>query len=120
MANLYDPPPIRDLPLTRGRDLVVDFQQQIPVDDVLTYTPYGDGVTVSLIIDTDHDPVVAEAVIDGYHAIVRIESTVADIIPKGKLWRCRISTPASGEQTDDIVPVNGRTVRYDGRPPLTG
>lgn len=112
MTNLFDPPQVYDLPLSKGKDLVVDFQQRQNGQ----LTPYGQGVTVSLVIDMDPAPIVANAVIDTYHAIVTIQSEVADTVPKGKLWRCRVSVPASGLETNDLVPVNGRTIRYDGKP----
>ena len=108
MANLFPPPAAYALPLTLGQDVVVDFQQRVGG----VYTPYADGVVVALVIDTT--PVTeAEAEITGYHAVCHIESTAADPIKKGVLWRCRVSIP-DGERTLDLVPVNGMTVRYDG------
>lgn len=108
MATLFEIPPIFDLPLSKGKDLVVDFTQK--VDGVLT--AYAPGVTVTLVIDTD-TPVTATAVITTHHAVCRIESAVADTIPKGKLWRVVVSYP--DDPTTEDVPMNGRTIRADGR-----
>lgn len=112
MANLFDPPPTYDLPLVKGQDLIVDFKNRVPDTNPAEYEDYADGVTVTLIIDTD--PVTqAEAVIDGIHAVCRIESTTCDTIKRGLLWRCRITIP--GTPTTDLVGVNGVTVRADGK-----
>jgi hypothetical protein len=112
MANLFDPPPIYNLPLVKGQDLVVDFKNKVPGSNPATYVDYDAGVTVSLVIDTD--PVTtAAAVITGYHAVCRVESADSDAIAKGKFWRCIISLP--GSPTTERVPVNGVTIRADGK-----
>ena len=108
MATLFEIPAVFDLPLSKGKDLVVDFIQKI--DGVLT--DYAAGMTVTLVIETD-TPITATAVIDTYHAVCRIESTVADTIPKGKYWRVVVSYPTT--PTTEDVPMNGKTIRADGR-----
>lgn len=113
MTLLFNPPLIRDLPLTLGRDLIVDFVRVDPVDD--TPMDYDAGATGRLVIDTD--PVTtADAVITAEHAVCRIESAVTDLIGK-VLWRFVVSAPYSEDATTDTVPVNGKTIRYDGKPP---
>lgn len=114
MANLFEPPPIYDLPLVKGQDLVIDFKNKTPGSNPAVYVDYDVGVTVTLVIDSD--PVTtAPATINGYHAVCRVESTASDGIAKGLLWRCVLSLP--GSPTTERVPANGRTIRSDGRPP---
>jgi hypothetical protein len=117
-TNLFAPPAVYTLPLTKGRDLVIDFKQKMPDGEgVLVYTEYGEGVEVLLIIDTAPEPIVAEAVIDGYHAVVKVESDITDDIPGGTYWRCLVSIPDNGSEatTTDLVPCNGRVSRFDGK-----
>ena len=112
MANLFDPPPVYDLPLVKGQDLVIDFKNKTPGSSPAVYIDYDPGVTVSLVIDTD--PVTtAAAVITDHHAVCRVESTVSDAIAKNLLWRCVVSIP--GSPTTERVPANGRTQRFDGK-----
>jgi hypothetical protein len=106
MTNLFDPPRIFSLPLSLGKDLVVDFQRQVsgvPAD-------YDSGTVVTLIIDTVV-PIVGLATITGHHAVVSIPSEVTDAIKAGLLWRCLVTLP----DATDLVPANGTTARYDGR-----
>jgi hypothetical protein len=112
MANLFDPPPIYNLPLVKGQDLVVDFKNKTPGSDPAVYVDYDAGVTVSLVIDTD-PLTTAVATITGFHAVARVESAISDVIAKGKLWRCIVSLP--GSPTTERVPVNGVTTRSDGK-----
>lgn len=112
MPNLFNPPPIYDLPLVKGQDLVIDFKNKVPGSNPAEYVDYADGVTVKLVIDADTDTT-AQAEIDGFHAVCRIESDVSDQLTKGLLWRCVISLP--GTPTTERVPVNGRTIRSDGK-----
>jgi hypothetical protein len=113
MANLFDPPPIYDLPLVKGQDVVVDFKNKVPGSDPAEYVDYDDGVTVTMVIDTD-PPTTAVATISGYHAVCRIESTDSDTIVKGLEWRCVVSIP--GTPSTERVPVEGRTIRTNLRP----
>lgn len=114
MANLFDPPSIFNLPLSLGKDLVVDFQRQVTsgFPPVAVDTAYEAGTTVSLIIDTT-PPTVAVATINGFHAVVRIPSEVTDHIKSKLLWRCRVSLL----DATDLVPCNGQTIRFDGKAP---
>lgn len=93
MSYLFDPPPKYDLPLSQGQDLSVDFRNN-PSGDGTTFVDYEPGVTAQLVIKTD-PPIVADADIDGYHAYVKIESTVTDDIPGGQdapKWRYTVTT----------------------------
>lgn len=113
-SNLFDPPPIYNLPLVKGQDLIVDFKRKVPDSNPTEYLDYDVGTTVSLIIDTE-TPTVAAAVITGHNAVCRIESTTSDAIPQGLLWRCVVSL--AGTPTTERVPTNGVIKRYDGKPP---
>lgn len=108
--NLFDPPPKYVLPLAKGQDLSVDFRNN-PSGDTTMFVDYDDGVTVTLTIDTD-PPTVAPAMIDGYHAYVKIESTVTDSIITGIGWRLIVSTPT--DPSTETVAANGKTKRFDG------
>lgn len=110
MANIIEAPPTYELPLSKGGDLVINFQQVDP-DDAEAFLEYGDGVSVTLTIDTA-PPTVASAEVDGYDAVVRVESEVADLIKKGTNWRVVVSTP--GSPSTEIVAANGTVVRFDG------
>lgn len=112
MANLFEPPPIYDLPLVKGQDLVVDFKNRVPDSNPAEYDEYADGVSVELIIDTE-PPTVATGTIDGIHAVCRLESTVCDGIKKGIPWRCRVTLPDTPPL--DLVAINGVTIRSDGK-----
>jgi hypothetical protein len=110
--NLFDPPPKYTLPLVKGQDLVVDFKNKVPGSNPAEYVDYDDGVTVTLVIETD--PVTtADAEIDGFHAVARVESADSDAIPNPVLWRCVVSLP--GTPTTERVGANGKTKRFDGK-----
>lgn len=109
---LFDPPPVYSLPISRGGDLIVDFKNKVPDSSPATYEDYPVGVTVVLVIDTDA-PVTATAAISTHHAVVRIESEVADTIPKSKLWRCIYRV--AGSPVTDVIVANGQTERHDGK-----
>ena len=113
-------PPRQVLTLSKGADLVIDFQQKI--NDI--YTSYAPGVTVTMEVDR---PIVtgqgvggpprftlltAVATISTYHAVCRMESTVADTIPAGSLWRCVVAYPTL--PTTETVAMNGPIARSDG------
>lgn len=107
---LFAPPPIYDLPLSKGGDLSVDFRNN-PNSDGTTFVDYEAGVTVTLTIDTD--PVIeADASIDGYHAYVKVESAVVDLVKARVAWRAVVSTPTS--PPTETVAANGKTQRFDG------
>lgn len=112
MTTLFKPPPVYGLPLSKGGDLIVDFRNKVPGSDPPAYADYPDGVQIKLVIDTD-TPIQATAVMSTSHAVVRVESEVADTIPGGKLWRCIYQQ--AGSPTTDKVAANGRTERYDGK-----
>lgn len=100
---LFPTPPIFNLPLSKGGDLEVDFMNK--VDGV--YTDYADGVSITLVIDTD-SPLTADAVMTGHHAVCTVQSEDADDVKSGTRWRCVLTTDS------DIVVANGRVVRADG------
>jgi len=121
MSTLFPPPPVFDLPLSKGGDLFVRFVYKTVVVDgdgepVLVdgqyqfeEADYPGGATVALTIDTD-DPVRAVADISGSDAVVQVDYTELDAVKPGKLWRLVI-TYADGR---DEVLVNGKIIRKDG------
>lgn len=110
MTNLFDPPPIYNLPLSYGNDVRLDFQNVLPGSSPASYQNYAAGTTAQLVIGKPGAILAtANAVISTYHAVVRLESSVADGIKAGSLWRFIVSN--SG---DDVVACNGKTVRFDG------
>lgn len=122
MPELFTPPQVFELPLSKGGDLYLDFiYKPLVVDEngepildngqkQYAVADYPDGATVKLVIDAD-DPIVVEADISDEHAIVWEQSEVADLIPKNRLWRAVI-TYSNGL---DVVLCNGVTVRKDGK-----
>lgn len=114
MTNLFEPPDIYNLPLVKGQDLVIDFKNKTPGSDPSEYVDYAGGVTVTLVIDST-PATTAAAVITGHHAVCRVESAVSDALAKSLLWRCVVSLP--GSPTTERVPVNGVTIRSDGKAP---
>lgn len=115
MAYVVPPTPIEDLPVTEGKDIIVDFQRTDPTSG--DPVDYDVGAVVSLIIETD-PPIVATATPDGFHAICRIpaEETPPATVKQGTQWRCEVAVPDGGD-TIGLVPMNGRVVRFDGKPP---
>lgn len=109
---LFTPPPVYALPLSLGGDLIVDFKNKTPDSDPVAYEDYPDGVSVVLKIDTDV-PISATATISTHHAVVRVESEVADTIANGKLWRCIYRV--AGSPVTDVIVANGKTERHDGK-----
>jgi hypothetical protein len=113
MPNLFNPPASYTLPLSKGQDLVVDFQNQDTSGNPLAY---ADGTTVTLVIDATTQ-VTAVATISTYHAVCYLPYTSTDLISPSALWRAiaeipgGLGTPASIE----VVLVNGTVVRSDGR-----
>jgi hypothetical protein len=108
MTNLFEPPPKYTLPLAKGGDLVVDFLNDPDNDE--NYVDYDAGVTVTLVIDTD-TPIEAEAEITDHHAVVKIESAVADEIPSNTVWRLIHSSPTT--PSTETVAAYGKTKRFD-------
>lgn len=108
--NLFNPPGVFALPLSTGGDLVVDFQNN-PSGDQTTFVDWDAGVTVTLAIDSA-TPISQAATISTYHAVVKIESTVTDLIPKNTYWRLIVSNPTS--PTTEIIACNGKVARFDG------
>ncbi|MFC9436915.1 hypothetical protein [Nocardia sp. NPDC057030] len=114
---LFDPPQIHSLPVSWHGDCVVDFQQYDPDDaaqipPVWTPLEYEDGVTAFLDVKTD-PPQRFTATITGYHAVVRIESEVADTLRDGWCWVFIKRYP--GTPTTEVPIVNGVIARYDGK-----
>jgi hypothetical protein len=109
---LFDPPPVYGLPISKGGDILVDFKNKVRGSNPATYEDYPDGVSVVLVIDTD-TAITATATISTHHAVVRIESEVADLIPAGKLWRCIYRV--AGSPVTDVIVANGKTERHDGK-----
>jgi hypothetical protein len=109
MTNLFDPPPRYTLPLAKGGDLSVDFRNN-PTGDGVTFSDYEPGVTAAMIIETD-PPLVAEADITDEHAIIKVESEVADLIPAKTPWRFIVT--ADTVPPTDTVAAYGTVRRYD-------
>jgi len=109
MANLFPPPPTAVLPLSLGKDVVVTFRNKVPGSSPATYVDFPEGVSVALVIGKGTGAARGVATISGSTATCRIESTVADTVKSGALWRVIVSLGA----TDD-VPLNGKVVRSDG------
>jgi len=109
MTDVFNRPPRRVLPLSKGGDLVVDFLQSIGG----VYVNYDIGVNVNLVIEsTPHSAgVIAPAVTVDYHAVCKVESGIVDDIPAGTIWRCVVSYPTI--PTTEIVAMNGITDRAD-------
>jgi hypothetical protein len=109
-SNLYDPPQTFNLPLSRGGGVAVDFTCE-PSGTLTPYaTLFGSDVTVTLVIDAS-PPISEPAVINGAHAVVKIEPAVTDGLEGFLLWRLII---ASTIADPPVVSVNGITVRADG------
>jgi len=123
IPNFLKPPPVFNLPLTKGQDLYVKIvyrtllvdEEGAPVlddDDKKQYvvTDYPEGATVSIIIDTT-EPTEFAAEIDGSVATILGDYLITDAIKPKLLWRAKM-VPA-----DDIDKVlcNGLTTREDGQ-----
>ena len=81
----------------------------MPDSSPVEYADFPAGVSVRLVIGKGDSQVTGVGVITGSSATCRIESTVADAIRTGALWRVIVSVG-----TDDQVPLNGTVVRSDG------
>jgi hypothetical protein len=122
VTTLFDPPPVYDLPLSKGGDLRVDFIYQplvvdedgapVLLDGELQYetTDYPVGASLRLVIDST-PPIEADAVITGSVASVRVDKAETDPVPGRVFWRAVLTF---GDGTD-VVARNGRTVRKDGK-----
>lgn len=126
MTTLFDPPPIYDLPISKGSDLFFGFiYKPLVVDEdgdpVLdgggnkqyVAADYPDGSSVKLVIETDDPaaPISVTATIDGSMATVLEDYLIADTVKNGKLWRAVI-TYSNGL---DQVLANGVVARWDGK-----
>jgi hypothetical protein len=109
MTNLFNPPPTANLPLSLGKDVVVAFRNKVPGAPPGTYTDFPEEVSVKLVIGKGSTEIEAAAIISGSSATCQIESTLADKVKAGTLWRVVVTTPSS-----DTVPLNGKVVRADG------
>ena len=107
MADLFKLSPNYTLPLRKGRDIKLDIKRRIEGE----YAAWPPGAQVRLVIEAD-PAVVAVAVIDDYHAVVRVESEVSDELAAGLTYRIEVELP-DGEFDYDDVPIQGRTVRRD-------
>jgi hypothetical protein len=125
MTNLFDPPKVYELPLSKGADLFVVFiykplltdENGDPILDEngqrqYVETDYPAGSNVRLRIehpDEDGSDLKFNATIEGSRATVHEDFAVADLIPKGVLWAVNVNF-----DDHDVVMCNGKTVRYDG------
>lgn len=111
MTNLFDPPRTFTLPLSKGGDLLVGFRYMPKVNGEYAESNYPTGSSVELVIETDDDPIVAQAEIEGSLATVWVDKAVADTVKKGKLWRAVVSYSSGLDQ----VMANGTVTRNDGK-----
>ena len=105
MPNLFDPPSIFALPLSKGRDLVFSIHNKS-----------GDDwpSTTSMSVQIDASPVIdVAATRDGAYFRFKVESETIDPIPARTPWRLRLTDTSTTPAYND-VPVNGETVRSDG------
>ena len=114
---LFDPPTVHSLPVSWHGDTVVSFDNYDPVGAALippvwTLLDYEPGV--SAYVDLKTDPVQRfTAVISGPHAVVRIESEIADALKNSTLWVFLLSYPGSPSTETPVV--NGVVERHDGK-----
>lgn len=109
-SNLFQPPANYELPLSKGGDLNVAFLNN-PSGDGVTFTNWGAGVSVTLVIDTVPSMSVS-ATITGDSAAVWLASASCDLVHEGALWRLLVDIP--GTPTVQIVAANGKVARFDG------
>lgn len=110
MADLFSPPLTANLPLSLGKDVVLTFRNKVPDSSPATYVDYPNDVSVKLVIGKGTSEITSTATISGSDATCRIESTVADKVKSGALWRVVVTS----DGTTDEVPLNGKVVRHDG------
>ena len=112
--NLYRPPSTYTLPVSWHADVLVDFQNCDPDAEVPADSPvaYGAGVSCYLDVKTA-TPQRFTAEIDDYHAVVKIESSVADLFADRTEWVFLVAYPTS--PSTEVPVVNGTIRRYDGK-----
>jgi hypothetical protein len=115
-SYLFDPPPVKTLPISLDQDIIVTFQNIVQGSNPVTLQDWPTGYTVELRIGKLNATVAsAMAEITGPNAVCRIKSAVANTISPGLPWRCIVSIPdPDGVDTDAVVPINGPTERDDG------
>lgn len=114
---LFDPPEVHSLPVSWHADCTVDFvnhdaEDAAQIPPVWTPIDYEDGVTAFLDVKTT-PPQRFTAVIEDSHAVVRIESEIADTLKGTEVWVFLLSYP--GTPTTEVAVVNGVVARYDGK-----
>lgn len=101
----------------RGHDFILPlrYKTRVPASDPPVYVEadWPDGVVIVIVVDTDPVTESAPATISGSLAVLRIESSVGDGIPKKKTARVECRLPDSPNVLNR-VPINGLTARYDG------
>lgn len=107
LVNLFAPPSKFALPLSKGADLLVEFHYEDP-DNAGTFLDWPVGVEVWLYIDSA-TPVVSQATIIDHRAVVKVESTVVDLVERRVPWRLVVK-----DGTLDSVACNGLVTRSDG------
>lgn len=124
MTWIINPPPVFELPVSKGGDLKADFvykplvvdgdgEPVLDIDGNRQYeiTDYPVGATVKLVIDTS-TPTIGTAVITDAHAVILIDRVACDTVDDYTLWRC-VLTYSDGY---DQVICNGQVIRSDGVP----
>lgn len=113
--NLIPPPPTAILPLSLGRDVILTFRNTVPDVVPVEYVDFPAGVDVKLVIGKGSSEITSTTTITGHEAVCRIQSTEADTVKAGALWRVVVSVSnGSGVPITDEVPLNGKVVRADG------
>jgi hypothetical protein len=109
--NLYRPPSTYTLPVSWHADVLVDFQNCDP-EDSDTPVAYGAGVSCYLDVKTS-TPQRFTAEMDDHHAVIKIESSVADLFADRTEWVFLVAYPTS--PSTEVPVVNGTIRRYDGK-----
>lgn len=115
MSTLFDPPPVYSLPVSWHADLLVDFENVDPASaDPEDPDPlnYESGVIGFLDLKTS-PPQRFTATITTNHAVIRVESEIADTLTDGLLWVFLLRYP--GVPTTEVPVINGEVERHDGQ-----
>jgi hypothetical protein len=124
MANLFDPPPVFELPFSKGGDLYFEFEYMPVVVDVdnnpvldshgnfqYAVADYPPGTDAVLVVEADGADIEVDGVIDGSIATFWKDKAFVgpDVVSTGGLWRL-VLTFSDGL---DKAICNGKVKRYD-------
>lgn len=110
MANLFDPPPAFDLPVSLDGGLNVEFLNVVEGSDPTEYTDWDVGTEGKFVIGK-LGATVAECALAfaGHVATAEILEDDMNGVKAGLPWRFILTST-----TPDTVVCNGKTVRFDG------